>query len=154
MRIADGLVLPRPNERLTWEEMNARYPDQWLGLKDVIYKDGDRRQIESAVIAEMGDIWPPKDPGRKTDIPEGEVIPGPAERMTWDEIKDRYPNEWVGLNDVKFKNDDGTNVESAVVAEIGDRFIIQDHLFDGTIMLECYTTPEYLNAFANWGNWL
>lgn len=35
------------------------------------------------------------------------------ERMTWPEIKQRYPNQWVGLTDVKWKND--SNIESAVV---------------------------------------
>ena len=33
-------------------------------------------------------------------------------RMTWDEIKDRYPDQWVGLTDVVR---DGADIVSAVV---------------------------------------
>ena len=35
-------------------------------------------------------------------------------RMTWEEIVAKYPDRWVGLVDVDWKND-GPNVRSAVV---------------------------------------
>lgn len=38
------------------------------------------------------------------------------ERQTWDEIVSRYPDMALGLTDVKFLNDDGINIESAVVS--------------------------------------
>lgn len=38
-----------------------------------------------------------------------------TERMTWEEIQDKYPNKWVGLVDVKYMDDDGISVESAVI---------------------------------------
>lgn len=38
-----------------------------------------------------------------------------GERLTWEEIQERYPDRWVGLEDVKFVDDDGVSVESAVV---------------------------------------
>lgn len=38
------------------------------------------------------------------------------ERLTWDEIMSRYPDMALGLTDVKFLNDDGINIESAVVS--------------------------------------
>lgn len=38
-----------------------------------------------------------------------------AKRLTWEEIRKRYPDQWVALMDVKYMNDDGINVESAVV---------------------------------------
>ncbi len=34
-------------------------------------------------------------------------------RMSWDEIKKAYPNQWVGLTDVEWK--DTSNIKSAVV---------------------------------------
>lgn len=37
------------------------------------------------------------------------------ERMTWEEIQNKYPNQWVALKDVIYLNNDGCNVETAVV---------------------------------------
>lgn len=37
------------------------------------------------------------------------------ERLTWEQIQKKYPNQWVGLTDVQYRNDDGVSVESAVV---------------------------------------
>ena len=31
-----------------------------------------------------------------------------TERMTWKEIQEKYPDQWVGLIDVKYIGDDGT----------------------------------------------
>lgn len=38
-----------------------------------------------------------------------------SERLTWKEIQEKYPDQWVALDAVKYMNDDGCNVESAVV---------------------------------------
>ena len=37
-------------ERLTWEEITKRYPNQWVALKNIIYKDNDGCNVESAVV--------------------------------------------------------------------------------------------------------
>lgn len=37
------------------------------------------------------------------------------ERMTWKEIQEMYPDQWVGLVDVNYLNDDGVSIESAIV---------------------------------------
>ena len=37
------------------------------------------------------------------------------ERLTWEEIGEKYPDQWVGLVDVKYENNDGITIESAVV---------------------------------------
>lgn len=37
------------------------------------------------------------------------------QRMTWEQIREEYPDQWVALEDVKYMDDDGINVESAVV---------------------------------------
>lgn len=37
------------------------------------------------------------------------------ERMTWEQIQMKYPDRWVGLVDVRYQNDDGISVESAIV---------------------------------------
>lgn len=38
-----------------------------------------------------------------------------TERLTWEQIQKKYPDQWVGLTDVQYKNNDGVSVESAVV---------------------------------------
>lgn len=38
-----------------------------------------------------------------------------AERLTWQQIQEKYPDQWVGLIDVKYLENDGISVESAVV---------------------------------------
>lgn len=84
-------------------------------------------------------------------IPKGQVIAGPKERLTWDEMAERYPNQWVGLNDIKYENDDGVNIESAIVAEIGDRDVLLEHCIDGKLAFSLYTTPD--NFLQNWCFW-
>lgn len=37
------------------------------------------------------------------------------ERMTWEQVQMKYPDQWVGLVDVRYQNDDGISVESAIV---------------------------------------
>lgn len=36
-------------------------------------------------------------------------------RMTWEEIGERYPNQWVGLTDVEYEQDSTITIQSAVV---------------------------------------
>ena len=38
-----------------------------------------------------------------------------GQRFTWDQIHDKYPNQWVALTDVEYLDNDGINVKSAVV---------------------------------------
>lgn len=41
-----------------------------------------------------------------------------SKRMTWDEIRDAYPEMWVALDEVVFLNNDRINVESAVIVAV------------------------------------
>lgn len=38
------------------------------------------------------------------------------ERMSWDEITKEYPEQWLGLTDVEWADDDHANIASAVVS--------------------------------------
>ena len=38
-----------------------------------------------------------------------------SERLTWQQIQEKYPDQWVGLAEVYYKNNDGISVESAIV---------------------------------------
>lgn len=75
-----------------------------------------------------------------------------TERLSWPQIKDRYPDTWVGLTEIKFKNDDETNVETAVVYVNGDRTEVFDQQFYGPVNLVLYTSPEK-HAWDNWMLW-
>lgn len=54
------------------------------------------------------------------------TITNSAERLTWDEITERYPKTWVGLTDLKFKKENGATLESAVVKATG----LRDELYE------------------------
>ena len=36
-----------------------------------------------------------------------------AERLTREQMSKKYPNTWLGINNIKYKNNDGVTVESA-----------------------------------------
>ena len=38
------------NERLTWEQIQEKYPDQWVGLVEVEYEPDNDATIKSAVV--------------------------------------------------------------------------------------------------------
>ena len=65
------------------------------------------------------------------------------ERLTWDEIVEKYPDQWVGLVDVDWE--DGANVRSAIVkytdktsGELARMQIKDSNLYS------TYTTPDNL----------
>ena len=65
-----------------------------------------------------------------------------TEQLTWKEIQEKYPDQWVGLIDIKWKND--SNIESAVV-KYSDK--TKDELLILQIenkIFSCYTTPDYV----------
>lgn len=74
------------------------------------------------------------------------------ERLTWKEIEERYPDSWVGLNDVKFENDDGANIETAIVSEIGTRDELYDGQFSRGVQMVTCTNPGKF-VFSNWSLW-
>lgn len=65
-----------------------------------------------------------------------------TERLTWKEIQEKYPDQWVGLVDIKQKN--ASNIEFAVVK-------YTDKTKDGLLVMQienkifsCYTTPDHV----------
>ena len=62
------------------------------------------------------------------------------QRLTWKEIQEKYPDQWVGLVEIVWQND--SNIESSVV-KYADKskeelliMQIRDEIFS------CYTTPD------------
>lgn len=65
-----------------------------------------------------------------------------TERMTWKEIQEKYPDQWVGLTDVEYVNDDGVSVESAVVKYTDKSKSELTRLAIKGEIVSRYTTPD------------
>lgn len=64
------------------------------------------------------------------------------ERLTWEQIQEKYPDQWIGLVNVKYIDNDGISVESAIVKYIG---LTRDELTEMMIDGKCisrFTTPD------------
>lgn len=65
------------------------------------------------------------------------------ERLTWEQIQEKYPDQWVGLIDVEYEPDNDATIVSAVVK-------VYDKPQDITLMMQIrgevevaeYTTPN------------
>lgn len=65
-----------------------------------------------------------------------------VEKLTWEQIQKKYPNQLVGLIDVTYKNNDGITVEAATVKYVNktkDELI--EKVLDGEIIYR-YTAPD------------
>ncbi len=65
------------------------------------------------------------------------------ERLTWDEIVEKYPDQWVGLTDVEWE--DEANVRSAVVryTDLSSSELARMQIRDRNLY-SVYTTPDHL----------
>ena len=74
------------------------------------------------------------------------------QRLTWDEIESKYPDQWVGLTDVEWQ--DAANVRSAVVSYT-DKEMDKNDIFmkqaSGEGVYSVYTTPDNLAPLGIWG---
>lgn len=64
------------------------------------------------------------------------------ERLTWKEIQEKYPEQWVGLIDVEYKPDNNASILSAIV-RYKDKS--KDELTEMMLSGKCisrYTTPD------------
>lgn len=66
------------------------------------------------------------------------------ERLTWSEIQEKYPEQWVGLVDVTFELDNSATIESAVVKytdKTKDELALMQVETRGEL-IGVYTTPD------------
>lgn len=76
---------------------------------------------------------------RKEASGGGDIMKG---RLTWQEIQTQYPDQWVGLVEVKYLNDDGVSIESAVVKYTDlSKGELTKRMLDGEIISR-FTTPD------------
>lgn len=65
-----------------------------------------------------------------------------AERLTWKEIQEKYPDRWVGLADVEYVDNDGISVKAAVVKYTDkSKGELTQKMLEGEIIAR-YTTPD------------
>ena len=67
-----------------------------------------------------------------------------SNRLTWKEIVEKYPDQWVGLVDINWKNE--ANVESAVV-KYSDKTadeLLRLQIEEDPDLYSTYTTPDNL----------
>lgn len=75
-----------------------------------------------------------------------------AERLTWKEIVEKYPNRWVGLTDVERDAPDDPNIKSAVV-KYTDKTMheLLQIQFHSDNFLSIFTTPDEYEPFIGLG---
>lgn len=150
-------------ERLTWAQIQKKYPHMYVGLDDVEYEEDDR--VKSAVVKYAGEKEPEPQYHcddvfgflhsdlvvRYTTLDEDDplgylnpnTVKSGGERLTWKEIVRRYPHQNVGLVEIEYGCNEAT-VASAVV-KCTDRDTDPDDMaimaLRGEILME-YTTYD------------
>lgn len=67
------------------------------------------------------------------------------ERLTREEMSEKYPNTWLGISNVKYKNNDGVTLESAdIIYTDKDMDELVEMQIDGTGIIAWYTNDAGL----------
>ena len=75
---------------------------------------------------------------------EREAIGYMQERLTWEEIQNMYPDQWVGLVEVEYEPDNQASIKSAVVRYIDkSKGELTRMMLNGEIISR-YTTPDHV----------
>ncbi|MBR1741986.1 MAG: hypothetical protein IJ733_08995 [Lachnospiraceae bacterium] len=71
-----------------------------------------------------------------------------SEKMSWTEIRDKYPNQWLGLVDIDWDN--GATVKAAVIKYIGKNSdeLLRIKLTEEPDLLVEYTSPDQLGPMG------
>lgn len=147
----------KPNKLMTWREMREQYPGYVVFVE--VTKSG-RRGFEEGIVRFVVELdmleamikycedhnlkyvyqWvtgiPPIEPGDYD--PDPNVT---TERLTREQMRERYPNQWVGLVDVKYQDDDGITVESGIVKYANKTRSQLMRLEAHNEVVRCYTSP-------------
>lgn len=67
-----------------------------------------------------------------------------AERKTWKEIQEKYPDQWVGLIEVEYEPDNDATIKSAVVKYIdkSKSELTRMQIQTKGELIGIYTTPD------------
>ncbi len=65
-----------------------------------------------------------------------------ADRMTWEEIQKKYPDQWVGLVDVEYVDNDGITIQSGIIKYTNKSKSELTRLALKGEIVSRYTTPD------------
>lgn len=73
------------------------------------------------------------------------------ERLTWEEIMEKYPDQWLGMEDVEWENE--SNIASAIVVDSISSMseLTEKQISSGGKFVARYTTPDnslYINTLG------
>ena len=74
-------------------------------------------------------------------------------RMTWQEIIQQYPDQWLGLSEVEHESDNASTIKSAVVRYAGkskNELTLMQIKSKGKFLAR-YTNPNKLFQLGVWG---
>lgn len=67
-----------------------------------------------------------------------------SERLTWKQIQEKYPDQWVGITDVEYEPDNDSTIRYATVIDVhkGKDELTEMQLDTHGKVLARYTTPD------------
>ena len=79
-----------------------------------------------------------------------------SERLTWKQIQEKYPDQWIGVTDIVFEDENAkTDIASAVVKYIDkDKDELTILMAHGDNIRAEYTTPNKVFALGMRGMYL
>ena len=68
------------------------------------------------------------------------------ERLTWEEIQERYPDQWVGLVEVEYEPDNDATIKTAIVkyTDKSKNELTRMQIQTNGNLLGIYTTPDHV----------
>lgn len=69
-----------------------------------------------------------------------------SERLTWEEIQERYPDQWVGLEEVEYEPDNDATIKTAIVkyTDKSKNELTRMQIQTNGNLLGVYTTPDHV----------
>ncbi len=69
-----------------------------------------------------------------------------SERLTWEEIQEKYPDQWVGLVEVEYEPDNDATIKTAIVkyTDKSKNELTRMQIQANGNLLGIYTTPDHV----------
>lgn len=142
-------------EKLSWKEICKRYPEQWIGLTDVEWKDKTHGEVAAAVVSitgldweSLGNLWAEKRDFSPMftfpDIVFDKSLEKNYKRLTYEEIQEKYPSQWATLAQVEWEPNNNATIKSAIVLYHGrpmGELTFMQTIVEGHLWSE-YTTSD------------
>ncbi len=139
---------------MLWEDIYKKYPEQWVGLKNIVYKPGGKFLIATADVYLTG---LPYQEINKRQCHEGDfeiafthteafwdgTLKENGIRLTVEEIQQKYTKEWVVIAYPEFMSDIDYDVTSGIpLYELNNHGEAADmQLFAGGVICDVQAHP-------------